>query len=90
MALSEDSENPSSSENEGSGSDVDVPLVMADGDGVVVDVLEALAGSSTDVLPPAVVADALEPLDDDGVEKVLGLLKRAKAQKILESAVGFL
>ena len=90
MALSEDSEIPSSSDNEGSGSDVDVPLVMVDGDGVVVDVLEPLAGSSTDVPPPAVVVDALEHLDDDGVEKVLGLLKRAKARKRLDPAVEFL
>ena len=57
---------------------------------MVVDVLEPLAGSSTDVPPPAVVVDALEPLDDDGVDKVLGLLKRAKARKRLEPAVGFL
>ena len=62
MGLSDDSENPSSSENEGSSSDVDVQLVMVDGDGVVVDVLEPLAGSSTDVPPPAVLVDALESL----------------------------
>ena len=91
MAPSEDSEKPSSSDNERSGSDddgdgevVDVPRA------VVVDVLEPLAGSSTDVPPPAVVVDALEPLDDDGSEKVLGLLQRAKARKRLEPAVKFL